>query len=187
MARRRFSGRGGVRPADEGMALSEREAFNGFAMTAVDGKGRVAIPASLRAVIERNVELGGGDPRTVVIALHPKDPCLIAYDPAWLKRSHERLERREETRELENGEIDYNTKRRALTLTETAGFDSSGRFVLPDFYAMKAKLSAGADAVFSGAGNFFEIWNPDVLLAAEGVDATLKELVEFTRAKRGAK
>ena len=167
--------------------MGEREAFNGFAMTAVDGKGRVAIPASMRAVIERNVEAGGGDARTVVIALHPKDPCLIAYDPAWLKRSHERLERREEARELAEEELDYNAKRRTLTLTESAGFDSSGRFVLPDFYAMKAKLLPGTDAVFSGAGNFFEIWNPDVLLAAKGVDSTLKELVEFTRAKRGAK
>lgn len=167
--------------------MGDREAFNGFAMTAVDGKGRVAIPASMRAVIERNVEADGGDPRTVVISLHPKDPCLIAYDTAWLKRSHERLERREEARELEDAELDYNAKRRVLALTESAGFDSSGRFVLPDFYAMKSKLLPGTDAVFSGAGNFFEIWNPDVLLAAEGVDPVLKELVEFTRLKRGAK
>ena len=156
-------------------------------MTAVDGKGRVAIPASMRAVIEKNVEAGGGDPRTVVIALPPQDPCLIAYDPAWLKRSHERLERREEAREADGEALDYNAKRRTLTLTESAGFDASGRFVLPDFYAMKAKLLPGTDAVFSGAGNFFEIWNPDVLLGAEGVDADLKELVEFTRARRGAK
>lgn len=156
-------------------------------MTAVDGKSRVAIPASMRAVIERNVEAGGGDPRTVVIALHPQDKCLIAYDSAWLKRSHERLERREEVIEAAGEAIDYNAKRKALTLTETAGFDSSGRFVLPDFYAMKAKLLPGTDAVFTGAGNFFEIWNPDVLLAADGVDPDLKELVEFTRAKRAAK
>ena len=167
--------------------MGEREAFNGFAMTAIDGKGRVAIPASMRAVIEKNVEAGGGDPRTVVIALHPQDACLIAYDPAWLKLSHARLERREEAREAEGEALDYNAKRRALALTESAGFDASGRFVLPDFYAMKAKLLPGTDAVFSGAGNFFEIWNPDVLLAAEGVDPSLKELVEFTRAKRGAK
>jgi MraZ protein len=167
--------------------VGEREAFNGFAMTAVDGKGRVAIPASMRAVIERNVEAAGGDPRTVVIALHPKDPCLIAYDEAWLKQRHSRLERREEQLEAEGGAIDYNAKRKALGLTESAGFDSSGRFIVPDFYAMKAKLLPGTDAVFSGAGNFFEIWNPDVLLAAEGVDADLKELVEFTRAKRSAK
>jgi hypothetical protein len=59
--------------------------------------------------------------------------------------------------------------------------------VLPDFYAMKAKLTPGSDAVFTGAGNFFEIWNPDLLIAAEGVDPNLKELVEFTRARRGAK
>lgn len=156
-------------------------------MTAVDGKGRVAIPASMRAVIEKNVEAGGGDARTVVIALHPKDPCLIAYDPAWLKLSHARLERREEAREADGEEVDYNAKRRALALTESAGFDASGRFVLPDFYAMKAKLLPGTDAVFSGAGNFFEIWSPELLLAADGVDPSLKELVEFTRAKRGAK
>lgn len=156
-------------------------------MTAIDGKGRVAIPASMRAVIEANVEASGGDPRTVVIALHPVDPCLIAYDSAWLTRSHERLERREEAREEQGEALDFNAKRRALALTETAGFDSSGRFVLPDFYAMKAKLTPGTDAVFSGAGNFFEIWNPDVLIAAADVDPVLKELVEFTRARRAAK
>lgn len=172
-----------MRPAGEGRRLSEREAFNGFAMTAVDGKGRVAIPASLRAVIERNVELGGGDPRTVVIAMHDRDPCLIGYDAAWLKRAYARLNRLEE----EGGEADFNKLRRALAMTESAGFDASGRFVLPDFYAMKAKLTPGTDAVFQGIGNYFEIWNPDVLLAAPDVDPSLKELVEFTRAKRGPK
>ncbi len=167
--------------------MGEREAFVGFAMTAVDGKGRLAIPASMRAVIERNVEVGGGDSRTVHIALHPQDKCLIAYDPAWLKRSHQRLERREELREADGETLDYNAQRRTLGLNEPAGFDASGRFVLPDFYAMKADLHAGGDAVFVGAGNYFEIWNPDVLLAADGVDPTMKELVEFTRAKRSAK
>lgn len=156
-------------------------------MTAVDGKGRVAIPASMRAVIEKNVAAMGGDVRTVVIALHPQDPCLIAYDPAWLKLNHARLERRETLREESGDTLDYNAKRKALAMTESAGFDASGRFNLPDFYMMKAKLTPGTDAVFTGAGNFFEIWNPDVLLASDSVDPDLKELVAFTRAKRPAK
>lgn len=167
-----------------GCGLGDREAFNGFAMTAIDGKGRVAIPASMRAVIEKNVERFGGEQRTVVIGLHPKDPCLIGYDPAWLKLAYARIERQADEG---SGDVDFNLARRRLGLTESAGFDASGRFVLPDFYAMKAKLLPGQDAVFQGTGDFFEIWNPDVLLATPDIDPTLKELVEFTRAKRGAK
>jgi MraZ protein len=178
----RFSGRRRA-PCRERRALGERETFNGFAMTAIDGKGRVAIPAAMRAVIERNVERLGGDQRTVVIGLHPKDPCLVGYDSAWLKRAHARLDRLAE----EGAEADYNKLRRELAMTESAGFDASGRFVLPEFYAMKAKLVPGTDAVFQGTGNVFEIWNPEVLLASPEVDPMLKELVEFTRAKRGAK
>jgi len=163
--------------------LGERETFNGFAMTAIDGKGRVAIPAAMRAVIEKNVERFGGDVRTVIIGLHPKDPCLIGYDPAWLKRAHARLDRMEE----DGAEADYNRLRRALGMTESAGFDASGRFVLPEYYAMKAKLLPGTDAVFQGTGNVFEIWNPDVLLASDSVDPAIKEIVDFTRAKRGGR
>jgi DNA-binding transcriptional regulator/RsmH inhibitor MraZ len=153
-------------------------------MTAIDGKGRVAIPAAMRAVIEKNVERLGGEQRTVIIGLHPKDPCLIGYDPAWLKLAHARIER---AADEAGDEIDFNLARRRLGLTESAGFDASGRFILPDFYAMKGRLLPGTDAVFQGAGNFFEIWNPDVLLATPGIDETVKELVAFTRAKRGAK
>ena len=167
--------------------MSEREAFNGLAINAIDGKGRVAVPAPMRAVIEKNVERFGGDARTVVIAMHPKDPCLIGYDPAWLKLNHDKLEQQEELRVSNGGDVDFNIKRRALGLTESAQFDSSGRFILPDFFAMKAKLDTGGDAVFYGTGNFFEIWSPEVLIATPGVDPDLKEAVAYRLSKRTAK
>src|SRR5215218_10139845 len=49
--------------------------FQGSALNAVDGKGRVSIPSFLRTVIERR-----GDARTVVLAKHENFPCLMAFD-----------------------------------------------------------------------------------------------------------
>lgn len=161
--------------------MTNRESFKGHALTAIDGKGRVAIPAGMRATIEAN------DPgaRYLIVGKHAKDPCLTGFDREWLKLRLARLERQEEARVDAGGEIDFNAKRRAFGLVEEAGFDSSGRFILPAFFKMKAQLDDLA--FFFGWGDYFEIWNPHVLLKADGVDAEMKEVAEFLLATRGAK
>ena len=45
--------------------------FQGSALNAVDGKGRVSIPSFLRSVIERR-----GDAKTIVLAKHVNFPAL---------------------------------------------------------------------------------------------------------------
>ena len=62
--------------------------FQGSALNAVDGKGRVSIPSFLRSVIERR-----GDARTITLAKHENFPCLSAYDPAYAALKHAKLER----------------------------------------------------------------------------------------------
>jgi len=161
--------------------VTNRESFKGHALNAIDGKGRVAIPAGMRATIEAN----DGDSRLLVIGKHAKDPCLVGYDREWLKLNHARLERQEEARVGAGGEIDYNAKRRAFGLVEEVPFDSSGRFILPPFFRMKAQLDDLA--FFFAWADYFEIWNPHVLLKADGVDPEMKEVAEFLLSTRGAK
>ncbi len=95
--------------------MADRELFEGFALQAVDQKGRVAIPADLRNAAERNSDI-----RQIVVGLHPYDPCLSAHDLSWSKEKYERIDRKEQQA------------------------DDSGRFVIPPFFRMKAGIQKWA-------------------------------------------
>jgi MraZ protein len=160
--------------------VSDRQLFKGHVLNAIDAKGRVAIPASLRSVIERN-----GDGRFLVLGVHDADPCLIGYDRGWSNLLHDRLER-QENRERDAGRpFDYhNSNRRAFGSADEVPYDSSGRFILPTFLRMKARLDDLA--LFVGTGNTFEIWNPRLLLDTDGIDDVTKELAAFLISERGS-
>lgn len=161
--------------------MKNRDSFKGHALNAIDGKGRVAIPSGMRATIEAN----SGDARLLVISKHTKDPCLVGHDREWLALNHARLQRQEEARIDAGGEIDFNIKRRAFGLAEELPFDASGRFILPPFLRQKARLDDLA--FFFGWADYFEIWNPRVLLETPDVDPEMKEVAEYLIATRDAK
>jgi MraZ protein len=164
----------------KGVGVADREIFQGFALQAVDPKGRVAIPADLRVAAERNSE-----DRQIVVGLHAKDACLSAHDVAWSKQKYERIDRREQAAEDRGEESDNVAKRRAFGRVEKAPFDDSGRFVIPPFFRMKAKI--GKWAFFNGSGDTFEIWAPEVLLGDDNADPELREICEFLCGQKGVK
>src|SRR3954470_20659319 len=98
--------------------------FQGSALNAVDGKGRVSIPSFLRTVIERR-----GDARTVVLAKHENFPCLSAYDPAYAALKHAKLERLLEKEETNpDAQLEYQQRNlMAFAATEEVPYDSKGR------------------------------------------------------------
>ena len=102
--------------------------FQGSALNAVDAKGRVSVPAFLRAVIERR-----GDARTIVLAKHDAFAALSAYDPAYAAYRHAKLERLLEKQETDpSAELDYARRTMmAFGATEEVPYDSSGRILLP--------------------------------------------------------
>jgi MraZ protein len=160
--------------------LGERGLFRGHGLQAIDGKGRVAIPAPLRAVIERN----SGE-RILLISRHDTDPCLIGYDRGWSELLHARLARNEERALDKDQAFDrHNTARRAFGLVEDVPFDASGRFILPPFFRSKGQLDDLA--FFYATGDNFEIWNPKVLIETPGIDEETKEIVAFHLSARGA-
>jgi MraZ protein len=161
-------------------SLAQRELFEGFALQAVDLKGRVAIPADLRAAVERNSEL-----RQIVVGRHPFDPCLSAHDVAWSKEKYDRIDRVEQLAIDAGRPIDPRAKRRAFGIVEKVPFDDSGRFVIPPFFRQKAEVANWA--FFNGSGETFDIWSPQVLMRTDGVDEEIREICDYLCQAKGVK
>jgi transcriptional regulator MraZ len=157
-----------------GVVVALEHLFQGSALNAVDAKGRVSIPAFLRSVIERR-----GDARTIVLAKHESFSCLSAYDPAYaaLKRAKlERLLEKEET--SPDAQLEYQQRNlMAFAATEEVPYDSSGRILFPPM--MRRKGEIGDVALFLGAGETFQIWNPELLLKDPRIPDDLKDIARF--------
>jgi MraZ protein len=154
--------------------------FQGSALNAVDAKGRVSIPAFLRTVVERR-----GDARTIVLASHESFPCLSAYDPAYAALKHAKLERLLEKEETSpDAELEYQQRNlMAFGATEEVPYDSSGRVVMPPM--MRRKGGIEELALFLGAGETFQIWNPTMFLEDARVPDDLKDIARYRLEERG--
>lgn len=158
--------------------VAERQFYQGVALQAVDDKGRVAIPADIRTVLERN-----SPERTIIVAKHPDDPCLTAHDTAWTQIKGERLDRRLEKALDDGKQVDGRAKRNVHGQNERANFDSSARFILPGYYRERVGIERWA--CFVGAGDEFEIWAPEILVATPSVDEEIQRLCRYHCKQRG--
>jgi MraZ protein len=154
--------------------------FQGSALNAVDGKGRVSVPASLRSVIERR-----GDAKSIVLAKHESFPCLSAYDPAYAGRKHSKLERLLEKEETSaDAQLEYQQRNlMAFAATEEVPYDSSGRIVLPPMMRRKGDLDELA--LFLGVGETFQIWNPALFLKDARIPEDMKDIARYRLEERG--
>ena len=154
--------------------------FQGSALNAVDAKGRVSVPAFLRSVIERR-----GDAKSIVLAKHQSFPCLSAYDPAYAALMHAKLERLLEKEETNaKAQLEYQQRNlMAFAATEEVPYDSSGRIVLPPM--MRGKGSIEEVALFLGAGETFQIWNPALLLKDDRIPEDMKDIARYRLEERG--
>jgi len=154
--------------------------FQGSALNAVDAKGRVSVPAFLRSVIERR-----GDSKTIVLAKHENFPCLSAYDPAYAALKHAKLERLLEKEETDpQAQLEYQQRNlMAFAATEETPYDSSGRILFPPMMRRKGQIEDLA--LFLGAGETFQVWNPRLFLAEKNVPEDMKDIVRFRMEERG--
>ena len=154
--------------------------FQGSALNAVDAKGRVSLPAFLRQVVEKR-----GDAHAVVLAKHDTFPCITAYDRGYAAIQHRKLERIGEALETDPARAaEYHARNLlAFGTTEDVPYDPSGRIVLPPMSRRKAKI---ADlALFIGAGETFQIWNPAEFLAHEAIHEDLKDVARYRLEEKG--
>ena len=152
--------------------------FQGSALNGVDAKGRLSVPAFVRAVIERR-----SDARAIVVGAHEVAPCLTAYGRGYARNLYTEMERRRLADEDRGGTLDehYARARRLFGMTEDVPYDTSGRIVLPPM--MRRKGGIEDLALFVGVGGIVEIWNPRTALA-EG-DRDLREIAAWRLEEKG--
>ena len=157
----------------------ERDLYHGYALQAIDRKGRVAIPNRLRDAL-----LNNADERVVMIGDETGLPCMVAYDRPWSRLLKTRLEEDYAVARSQGGQID-----RALDALQNFGnvdevaFDEAGRFVLPSYVLEAVELDDYA--FFAGVGDTFHIWNPRTLLANQSVPDGTRKRCAFAMKEKG--
>lgn len=136
-------------------------------MNGIDAKHRLSVPSSLRDTIE--VRSGS---KAVVLAPSEYADCLVGYDVTHYDRIRARLE------EQFAGDFGPARSRKARSLFALAvelKYDDTGRIILTPSLIDNGGLHK--HAVFLGAGDYFEIWHPETLLADADADPRLLRTV----------
>ena len=136
----------------------------------IDAKGRVSIPASFRAVLERDGYAGG-----TAGGIY----CYPSLDAPALDAGGERLAKKIDG--LLAGLPDYSDERDELSVAlygdvQVLTIDGDGRIVLPE--ALRAHANLDAAVTFVGLGDKFQMWQPELF---EKRRAEARSKVQVTR------
>jgi MraZ protein len=123
--------------------------FSGQIQTTIDARGRIVLPARLRAQIDTEVEGTG-------FVLAPGlDRCVSIYTPRRWKQHIEPIEAVPYTRAGSRSVIRY-----LYSMKEAASCDRQGRLLIPEWLLEHAGIERkGARAVtIVGVGRVLEVW-----------------------------
>ena len=153
--------------------------FTGKWLNAVDAKGRVSVPASLRKIVTARTP----EAKSMMLARHERDQCIRGFDRAYVAIAYQDLRARQ-TADVTAGRP--NDERFALSGTlfgsmEEIAIDGSGRIILPPGLRRRAGITDSA--MFVGTGETFEIWSPEVALSTTD-RPDVREFVEELIAER---
>lgn len=162
--------------------------FTGYALNAIDAKGRVSVPASLRDVITARCSAFGADGSAkggaLEIGPHLGFDRLQVFDIVG---------KREIARQLEEGLADLPAAERRQAKADAMGdelgtattikYDEAGRMQLPPSLRKVGKLDDLA--FFFGVGDYFEIWNPAVARRAWADNPRKLWMIESSLEDRG--
>ncbi|RYD56929.1 MAG: hypothetical protein EOP60_04720 [Sphingomonadales bacterium] len=150
--------------------------FHGSEICQVDAEGNVAIPALLSEAIS-------GEVCELLLAKHETDACLIGYGRdhlTALAARNERCRLAEEARG-DDARAHHHRMRRSFALTDRMPRDSARVTISA---AMRHLGRIGRHALFVGAGDSFEIWNPELALQSD--DQEFRDLVAYRMGALGA-
>lgn len=154
--------------------MGERRFYSGGVLGGVDAKGRLALPAPFRQVVETR-----GETRTLFLRPHPTLPCLLAYDSAYVAKLSDSFERLDDRlfEEADGANPQETRAREVFGSLEEVTFDSTGRFGLAPF--LKARAGLDGDVYYHGINNAFEIWAPEKALDSGELSQTASERLRF--------
>jgi len=142
--------------------VAEISAFLGSALTTIDPKGRMAIPANFRNPI---IAASNGE-SSVVLSFNAQAQCLQGCGTERLAGLLAQMQRREQLANDAGDEFRtelFGGPRFNTTFTIT--FDGSGRLILPKMLVAMAKIEK--HVFFSGNGTDFSVWGVEHLLTLE--------------------
>lgn len=179
VARRR-----GAAPSN-GVSVEFGNLFQGHALNAVDAKGRVSVPAGLRALISKRALANELDPdNTLMIGEHASGDCLTALDAvaaaeidAQLRIGVEGLAPAERMAALEEARAE------TFGSLEPVKFDGAGRMQLSPM--LRALGGIEGLAYFVAAGTTFQIWNPATALEKLPEGSRIRKPLQFLLKERG--
>lgn len=159
--------------------------YSGTSFAVIDGKGRVAVPASLRNNIpttpdDKNSKdnkngMKVKSERVLWVGYHEHLPCLIGFGADQHARLSEEIEvERGTARDLKqpfHEDIEY---KKRFSWIEPYSLDGSGRFI-PNLVHRRRVGTEGA-VVFVGAGKRFEIWSVAFLVDCAEAEPMLREI-----------
>lgn len=139
--------------------------FINCALNVIDGKNRLSIPADFRTVIAARTNT-----RELRLVPSRNALCLVGFDkdrPDQLMADHRARFAGQQGREKDREATQIFAGMAAMTI------DDAGRVVLPPVTKRLRKLEN--HAFFIGLGDYFEIWDPWIYLAAEDADEVVLE------------
>lgn len=143
--------------------------FLGSELCEVGEDGSVTIPGFLgEALAAETAEL--------LVSKHAADGCLVGYGQDYLEQLSARAEARRIADESrgEDARNHYRRMRRTFGIVEKMP-RTGATMKIPA--AMRHMGKIGALALFVGAGDSFEIWNPDLAIASD--DEQFRDLAAF--------
>lgn len=148
----------------------DSEVFLGNALNAVDAKGRLSVPAFIRAQVERE-----DSRRKLWIGVHESLPCLTVHGNGYHQFL---LGEIDETRGAGAADDREDT---VFGMTEPMSYDPSGRLSLTNMLRDEAGI---ADlALFVGRHRYATLWNP--YTALERGSDRLKKIAAYRLKERG--
>lgn len=126
--------------------------FGGESRHTVDAKGRVFIPAKLRAEIGSTL---------ILCVLY--DRCIRAYRPTeWDELENRFSSALNSAMTASKARL----RREVFRYKETVDLDSQGRILLPD--KLREKVGITENVAIIGVSAYLEIWDPELLDSEEG-------------------
>jgi MraZ protein len=180
-----MEGDGGRASPNGACRLDIGHIFQGHALNAVDAKGRVSVPASFRALIEKRATANRLDPENALkIGEHKSGDCLWALDAVasaeidrQLAESVAELPAAERMDKLEELAMDAHGGLEKVT------FDGAGRMVLSPMLREFGQIEDLA--FFVGVGLTFQIWNPRIAMQKLPEASRVRKPLAFLLKERG--
>ena len=143
--------------------------FHGSALCEVAQDGTVTIPGFLAETL-------GEGPAELLLSKHDADACLVGYSRDHLETLSTRAEARRLADEARGDDARNHYRRMRRTFGVVEKLPRAGA-ILTIPAAMRHLGKIETLALFVGAGDSFEIWNPD--LAVQSEDAQFRDLAAY--------